>query len=131
VGAGRATTRNTRADPLDDPFDDAALAGGIAPLEDDGDPLARFLQPELQLDQFALEPLQLALVRLAVRPLRVCAGGTGDRRLLVLLVFLTLLAHAGNLLAAGSREARQRKNYRAAAAHIQSGETRTRTGGER
>jgi hypothetical protein len=40
---------------LGEPLDRAALAGRVAPLEDDDDFLAGVLDPVLQLDQFDLQ----------------------------------------------------------------------------
>ena len=59
-GAGSAATRQiARIEPLGDALDDAALAGGVAALEDHHDLELLVLHPVLQLDQFALQPEQL------------------------------------------------------------------------
>ena len=47
---------------LGDPLDGAALAGGVAALEDDDDALLLGPDPLLDLDQLDLEPEQLGLV---------------------------------------------------------------------
>jgi hypothetical protein len=62
--------------PIGDPADDAALAGGVAPLEQDHHPVARLADPVLHLDQLDLEAQQLGLVRVALQPscLAVVAG---------------------------------------------------------
>ena len=63
-----------RVEALGDALDRAALAGGVAPLEDDDHPQALLLDPGLQLHQLDLQPGQLRLVGLLVEP--------ADRRVL-------------------------------------------------
>ena len=66
-GAGKATTLNTRGThPLGDRLDGAALAGGVATLEQDDDALPRGLDPFLQGAQFRLQFAQLLFVILAL-----------------------------------------------------------------
>src|SRR5438552_2757407 len=60
-----------RVEVLHEPLDGAALAGRVAPLEEHHQPLAGVLDPVLQLEQLDLHQPLLALVVLAVHPLRV------------------------------------------------------------
>src|SRR5262249_37181257 len=57
---------DARIEPLGDALDDAALAGGIAALEDHDDLELVVLHPVLQLDQLALQPEQFLEVEAAV-----------------------------------------------------------------
>ena len=61
---------------LHEPLDRPALAGGVAALEQDHDPLAGLLHPGLQLQQLHLQVVLLALVGLARHqvPVRVDPG---------------------------------------------------------
>ena len=61
----RGDARDPGAEVLGDPLDRAALAGGVAALEDDDDALALGPDPLLDLDQLGLQPEQLGLVDLA------------------------------------------------------------------
>ena len=63
-GAEGDRAHDPRVGPLADPLDHAALAGGVAPLEEDGDPQPGVDDPFLQLDQLGLQALQLLLVLL-------------------------------------------------------------------
>ncbi len=62
----RHDSRHARIEPLRDALDHAALAGGVASLEQDQDLLSRSDHPVLQLHQFGLEPKQLTEVGLPV-----------------------------------------------------------------
>ena len=63
VGAGSAAIRATRGvEELCHPFDRAALAGGVPPLEEHDQTPALGAHPFLDLDQFCLQPEQLAFV---------------------------------------------------------------------
>ena len=63
VGVPRATTRAVAGvEPLHDPLDGAALAGGVATFEDDHDPQALVDDPLLHPDQLGLQAGQLLLV---------------------------------------------------------------------
>ena len=64
-GAGRATTRNTRGLTFDR-LDGAALAGGIAALEQDDDP--ELVGPDIVLEMAELD-LELGQFLLIVLPL--------------------------------------------------------------
>src|SRR4029077_3126023 len=57
-------TKDARADALGDGLDAAALAGGVAPLEDDHGAETRLLGPTLQLHQLDLQRLERALILL-------------------------------------------------------------------
>jgi len=57
----RHHARAARVEVLHEALDGAALAGGVAALEDDDHPLAGFLDPVLQLQQFDLQ-LELVLL---------------------------------------------------------------------
>ena len=61
----RDDAEHARADALGDRLDRAALAGAVAPLEDDADLQALVHDPLLQLDELDMQPGQLALVVLA------------------------------------------------------------------
>ena len=66
VGAGSATTRNTRGLTRSViRLDRAALAGRVAPLEDDADLRSRSLDPFLQGNELAVQAPHLLLVVLA------------------------------------------------------------------
>jgi hypothetical protein len=65
-GVPRATTVAPRVQRLEDALDRAALAGGIAPLEEQHHALARLLDPILELDQLEVQPGELRLVFLAL-----------------------------------------------------------------
>src|SRR5262249_24806808 len=54
------------ADAFSDRLDGAALAGGVTPFEDDGDPQALIFHPFLELAEFRLQPLQFLFVGLAL-----------------------------------------------------------------
>jgi hypothetical protein len=63
VGRGqRDDPADPRVEPLRDPLDRAALACGIAPLEDDDDLQPLVLNPILQPYQFMLKPEQFAKI---------------------------------------------------------------------
>jgi hypothetical protein len=55
----RGDPADARIEALRDPLDDAALAGGVAALENDDDLELLVQHPVLQLDQLALQPEQL------------------------------------------------------------------------
>ena len=57
---------NLRADPLSDPFDGAAFAGGVASPENDADLRAGDLDSLLQGDEFAVQDTHLPLVVLGL-----------------------------------------------------------------
>ena len=63
----RDDAEDARADALGDRLDRAALAGRVAPLEDDDDAQPLVLHPVLQRAQLALQPGQLLLVVLALQ----------------------------------------------------------------
>src|SRR5262249_41396440 len=75
------------AHPFGDAFDGAALAGGVAALEDDADFGAGLLHPLLHRDELAVQHPHLLLVRFALHllrpvvatPLRWGAGLAGRR----------------------------------------------------
>ncbi len=67
----RRDAADARVEPLRDALDDAALAGGVAALEQHHDLELLVADPVLQLDQLALQPQQLAEIELAV----VVVGG--------------------------------------------------------
>ena len=75
---------DARAEVLRDPLDGAALAGGVATLEDHDHPGSRRLGPELDLDQLGLEAEQLGLV-------------DGVRDLVLVLLLAGLLRHVRTL----------------------------------
>jgi len=56
----RDDAADPRVQPLRDVLDRAALAGGVAPFEQDHHLLARGRDPVLQLDELALQPEQFA-----------------------------------------------------------------------
>ena len=58
---------DARADALGDRLDDAALAGAVAAFEQDHDFQSLGDDPELQLDQFTMQPGEFALVVLAAK----------------------------------------------------------------
>src|SRR4029077_8764391 len=60
----RCNAGDAGVEVLRDALDRAALAGGIAALEEHDDPLPLRLAPFLDLDQLGLEPPQLPLVDL-------------------------------------------------------------------
>ncbi len=60
-----------RVQVLHEPLDRAALPGGVAPLEQDDQPLATLLHPVLQLEQLDLQSSLLTVVLGAAHPLRV------------------------------------------------------------
>jgi hypothetical protein len=74
-GAGSGDAADPRIETLGDPLDDAALAGGVAALEDDDHLELVVLDPVLQLDQFALQPKQLLEVDGPVERLVRSMGG--------------------------------------------------------
>ena len=82
----RRDAADARIEPLRDALDDAALARGIAPLEDHHDFELLMHDPVLQLDQFALQPQQLLEIEFPVQRLLFGMVGdfiitsTGDRR---------------------------------------------------
>ena len=63
----RDDAEDARADPLRDGLDRAALAGCVAPLEHDDDPLAGFADPVLKVTELFLQLPELFLVRLALQ----------------------------------------------------------------
>src|SRR6185312_17198523 len=85
----------TRADALGDRLDRAALACGVAALEDDADLRPRPLDPLLQSDELAVQPAQLSQVRLVLHPRRRPVRGRcrGDARTVLVLVVPLLLGH--------------------------------------
>ena len=66
----RDDAEDARADALGEGADGAALAGGVAALEDDDDAQALVLDPLLELAQLGLELAQFLLIGLAVHFLR-------------------------------------------------------------
>ena len=60
-----------RVEVLHEPLDGAALAGGVAPLEQDHQPLARLLDPVLQLQQLDLQQPLGVVVLVARHPVVV------------------------------------------------------------
>jgi len=58
----RHHSRAARVEVFHEAFDRTALAGRIAPLEQNDDPLARLLDPGLQFQQLDLQVVFLALV---------------------------------------------------------------------
>ena len=75
----RDDAEHPRADPLGQALDHAALAGGVAALEDDDDAGAARLHPGLQVRDLDLQPGELLLVGLVARLLRVGGSGRGRR----------------------------------------------------
>src|SRR5450755_147831 len=71
-GRQRGDPADARIETLGDPFDDTALAGRIAALEDDDDLELLVEHPVLQFDQLALQPEQLLEIDATIygRPLR-------------------------------------------------------------
>ena len=67
----RDDAEDARADPLGEPLDHAALAGGVAAFEDDDDPRARGLHPGLQVCDLDLQAGDLLFVGLVARFLRL------------------------------------------------------------
>ena len=67
----RDDAEHTRAHPLGERLDGAALAGRVAPLEDDDDALARDLDPVLQPAELDLQLAQFLLVDLALELVRI------------------------------------------------------------
>ena len=67
--------RDAGVQVLRDPLDRAALAGGVAALEDDHESGAGGADPLLHLDQFGLQAEQLELVERLVHALDLAAGG--------------------------------------------------------
>jgi hypothetical protein len=59
--------------------DGAALAGGVAPLEDDHDALALPLDPALQLDKLDLQRLDLLAVLFALHALVIRVAAAPER----------------------------------------------------
>src|SRR5262245_60191109 len=114
VGGGQGgDATHARIEALGDALDDAALACGVAPLEQDHEPVPGVDDPVLELHQLALEAEQLAevvealgaaLVRL---PVRVDAAGDPvvdlHLELLVEPVERVLVDPSKGLLARGSR----------------------------
>ena len=72
----RRDAADARIEPLRDALDDAALARGIAPLEQHDDLELLVHDPVLQLDQFALQPQQLLEVEFPIQ--RLVFGMVGD-----------------------------------------------------
>ena len=67
-GAGRATnSEDARAYPLRDRLDDAALAGRVAPFEQQDDARAGFLDPFLEMAELDLQLLQLLFIVLSLQ----------------------------------------------------------------
>ena len=102
---------------LHEPLDRAALAGGVAALEDDGHLLAGVLDPDLQLEQLdlqvALDPLVLAaayldVVRVALAPRRKGLVGRLTQGLLDQLLAKSLPARPAH--ACGRRRSRRRRD---------------------
>ena len=85
----RDDAEHARADALGDRLDRAALAGAVAPLEDDADLQPLVLDPLLQLDELDVQPRELLVVVLALQLLfRLCAN-------LVRLALVALLGFHG------------------------------------
>ena len=83
----RHDAADPRIEPQGDALDDAALAGRVAPLEDDDHFQALVLDPLLELHEFFLEPRELGLVDLLGQfPARgfpgVSRAGVGGRAVL-------------------------------------------------
>ena len=74
----RDDAEDARADPLGQALDHAALAGGVAALEDDDDAGAGRLHPGLQVGDLDLQPGELRLVGLVAGLLRVGWGDVGS-----------------------------------------------------
>lgn len=78
----RDDARHARIEKFRDPLDGAALAGRVAPFEDDNDAGALGAHPLLKFHQFRLQPVQLAFVQLTrhfrglLRPLLDCHATT-------------------------------------------------------
>ena len=87
----RDDAEDPRADPLGQPLDHAALAGGVAALEDDDDAGAGLLHPGLQVGDLDLQAGEFLLVGLVAGLLRLGRGGRCRR--LRRLCLLVLLAH--------------------------------------
>jgi hypothetical protein len=68
----RDDTEDARTHPLGDRLDGAALAGAVAPFEDDADLEPLVHHPLLQLDQFHVEALELLFVSFFAQ--RFCRG---------------------------------------------------------
>ena len=64
----RDDARAARIEMLHEALDRAALAGGVAPLEDHHDPLAGLLDPILRLEQFHLQRGHVLEVELLGEP---------------------------------------------------------------
>src|SRR5262245_44472888 len=62
----RLDSKHTWADAFGERFDHAALSRGVAPLEDDNNPLSSGLHPVLQVAQLLLQAAQFLLVRLGL-----------------------------------------------------------------
>ena len=104
-----------RIDVFHEALDGAALAGGIAPLEDDNDALPGFFHPGLQLEKLDLQAIFLPLVVAAHHQVlvRVAAVAPAGRQFMVgidprlfdgQLLFLEQAAQqAARLLFAGTR----------------------------
>ena len=107
----RDDAEHPRADPLGQALDHAALAGGVAALEDDDDAGAARLHPGLQVGDLDLQPGELLLVGLVAGLLRVGGSGCGGR--LGVLCLLVLLAHGVppfGLVASKARSASSRSS---------------------
>ena len=75
----RDDAEDPRADPLGQALDHAALAGGVAALEDDDDARAARLHPGLQMGDLDLQAGELRLVGLVARLLRLGRVRRGRR----------------------------------------------------
>src|SRR4029453_4086081 len=88
--------KHARADAFGDALDHTPFAGGIATLEQNNDLGPGVLDPELQLDEFSLQALQLLLVGLAVEAFGRRAGVAG-RVFALGFVPVALVAHAPDI----------------------------------
>src|SRR5262249_12975646 len=71
----RLDAERARAHPLGDRLDDAALAGGVASLEDQDDARAGGLRPFLQVAELDLQLLELRQVFLVLHPRPLAQAG--------------------------------------------------------
>src|SRR5262245_20650373 len=74
----RHDTTDPRVEPLSNPLDSTAFAGGIAPLKDDNDLELAVNYPILQLDQLALQPKQLPKIEPPVHGVRGLGEQLGE-----------------------------------------------------
>jgi hypothetical protein len=81
----RNGTRMPRVQILHEACDAAALAGAVAPFENDHEPLAALLDVTLQLDEFELERGEFLLVSLALHFPGVRISASSERLLVDLI----------------------------------------------